>query len=125
MTGEKLTNHPGNWTAVPEITGQRLNAECAEPLSRITQITQPPAMNQNNTLSTPADHEHQTGGGSGEVSVRRLSFVDHKMINDPTYAPYCMRDGCWRMRRVSPTRAECRCGSSHTIPPNAQSQPHD
>jgi hypothetical protein len=47
-----------------------------------------------------------------EVRLRRfgstVSFVDQKMAEDHTYAPYCMRcRGPQRMRRVSVTRAEC------------------
>lgn len=53
--------------------------------------------------------------GSRSANAR---FVDEKMKADPSYAPYCLQPGCMRMRRVSPSRAECSCGSYHEIPEN-------
>jgi len=59
------------------------------------------------------------GGGreGGGVMAERLGFVDQKMRDDPDYAPYCMRcPGLRRMRRVSPTLAECPvCPAVHDI----------
>lgn len=53
---------------------------------------------------------------TGRFRNAHARVVDEKMRADPAYAPYCLRPRCRRMTRVSPTRAECRCGSYHQIP---------
>lgn len=63
-----------------------------------------------------AEEQLAPTAGSRSANAR---FVDEKMKADPAYAPYCLQRGCLRMVRVSPTRAECSCGSYHQIPENS------
>ncbi len=57
---------------------------------------------------------------TSECRSASARFVDEKMLNDPSYAPYCMRcPGAVRMRRVAPREANCSCGAKHVIPADA------
>lgn len=80
-----------------------------------------------NPLNRVEDGDHVTmrefpdrGLSESRDAPCSVSFVDQKMADDPAYAPYCMRcKGLQRMRRVSPTLAECPvCPAVHEIEPN-------